>query len=209
MTFKTHLFLYFGIICHFYSYSQSKLNLGTYLTKDKLAYITFFQNNTFGYVSYKKTSPFLESQKKGSRVRGFMINELGAGSYYYEGKNIILKFTETKSAIDSVNIESELNLKDSISISIFPIYNRGLMGKPEIQISDENRIVDIGTSENISLEFSKKEFPLSLMVNYKFELKFNNPSNYFVKIYINKFRVMNNLNLNSKKFKLKHLKYIE
>lgn len=194
---------------HIFSYAQNNLNHGTYLTNDKLGYITIYPNNTFGYVSFFDTSPYLESKKKKSFIKGFLIKEQGAGTYIFDKKNIELKFTDEKTPIDSLKIEKKTNTSDSLTITILPIYNSNMLGKSELTITNEELNLDLWTTEKISFKVLKEKIPFKINTNFQAELIIDEMNDYIIKIYINTFRIRNSSNLASKKFKLSTLTYLK
>ncbi len=201
--------LFYLVLFQFFSYAQNSLNTGTYITNDKLAYITIYPNNTFGYVSFIDTSPYLESKKKKSYRKGFLIKEQGAGIYNNDKKDIELKFTEEKTPIDSLKIENNPNTSDSITITIIPTYNTNMLGKSELTITNEELNLDLWTTEKISFKVLKEKIPLKINTGFQTELIINEKNDYYIIMYINSFRIRNIINLVSKKYKLNELTYLK
>ncbi|WP_418512839.1 hypothetical protein [Corallibacter sp.] len=111
---KIKLLPFFGfLLLSFSGFSQEKLELGRYITSDKLKYITIKSNYEFEYLAYKGYSPYTikEERKKENKPQmcgtvGYWGDGRGKGTYSIEDGILILKFEIDNSTIASKKIDT-------------------------------------------------------------------------------------------------------
>ncbi len=113
---KIKLILFFGILMLSCSvFSQDKLELGRYITSDKLKYITIKADSEFEYSAYKGYSPYTikEKRKKENKPQmcgtvGYWSDGQGKGKYSIIDGKLTLKFEIDFSTIATKKIDTRL-----------------------------------------------------------------------------------------------------
>lgn len=90
---------------------SQELEVGEHIYKDKLTYITLFENNKFNYNKYYKWSPLTieeerKNEERGSRMCGsigYASGAKGKGKYKFKEGKLILKFDEFQKYMDSIS----------------------------------------------------------------------------------------------------------
>ena len=92
-----------------YLFAQEKLEIGQHIYKDKLTYITLYENNKFEYLKYYNWSPLtIEEKRKAEKNKnetcgtiGYVSGAKGKGNYELKNGKLILEFSEFKKYMDN------------------------------------------------------------------------------------------------------------
>jgi len=90
-------------------YSQMKLDKGTYISDNKLCYVTILDEVNFAYLEYENFSPYtIEQDRKTGKIKpgacgviGYISKRIGNGCYQIVNGNLQLKFSEFKNYRDN------------------------------------------------------------------------------------------------------------
>ncbi|PHR74091.1 MAG: hypothetical protein COA67_01635 [Lutibacter sp.] len=121
---KTPFFL-FGLIIVFYSFNiRKEIEVGRYISTDKLQYITIKNKSMFEYNSYLYYSPYTIKEKRKKDINpnwcgsiGYWGNGKGFGKYSIKKDSLILEFDFSFSKISIERMDDKKNKTMSFHIS--------------------------------------------------------------------------------------------
>ncbi|WP_055444267.1 hypothetical protein [Lacinutrix himadriensis] len=212
------------ILVIFYSsihfYSQEKIELGTYLTENKLGYVTLLKNKKFGFVSYHVSSPYTTmEERKIKKIKkvldgpSYIINEHGSGIYSFKNNKLKLEFIKPNHPIDSISIKETKTEYKSDSIEVKIIFKSYIAKKYDEDVGYINDIKSNNGRINYNTMFdnfahfkiSKNELPFNLTINENFPLTIRKKTSQEIELFINQFKKITTENLVDKIFEFEKL----
>lgn len=220
----THVKLLTFIFAMFFifknAYCQESIELGKYITKNKLGYLTLLDNNEFGYISFQGESPYTYSLKEKKQnfcdAQMYSINEKGFGKYQLRYNNLKLIFDEKPNPLDSITVKkiSARVKPDSILVNfivktyaIKEVENQVL----GVSINSEDNKIQLNTSfeNNVVLNLDANKLPITFVINSKNKVTINENVDHLVYLYFNEFKLFITKKIENKEIEFDKLLKLE
>ncbi|RKS42553.1 hypothetical protein BC962_3220 [Gillisia mitskevichiae] len=181
-------------------FSQNKIELGTYLSEDKLTVINILPKNEVSYSRYNDISPFSENstfypknQFCGTRL--YEILESGFGKYNLKNNNLSIEFDQNVKFLDSVNIQTSVKTSKNEQIEFkFRIHSypesedENLINGVQINSSDNQVQLNSGLENEITLNLVKGNDDETYIIDDSYELTLNTDKSLIVDLYFNLYK---------------------
>ena len=201
-------------------YCQNKVDFGTYLSEDKLSYITLLENNKFGYTSYHSESPYTYSLKERKQTfcgtYMFSINEKGHGKYKLKNNNLKLIFDTKTNPLDSITLKKKSARIKPDSILVNFIVKTYAVKEIEnqvlgVSIKSEDNKIELNTSfeNNVVLNLDVNKLPITFIINSKNKVTLKDNLDHIVNLYFNEFKLLNTKKNENKEIEFDKLMKLE
>lgn len=201
-------------------FSQKQIENKTFITSDKKAYITFLEENKFGYVSYNGESPYEHSLSKNHKTfcnnKIFEIKEKGFGIYEIKNNSIFLYFNSKMNPLDRIELKKSQpkRISDTINVAFnietysTEIIDNQVLG---VRIKSENNSINLNSEfdNKVTVDLHINQIPIIFIINENTKVLVSEIYDYNFKLGFNQYKLFSTENIKNKIFKFSELTQIK